>query len=86
LCAPRLKPLPSNDFYLESKLEMKKRHVRSPDLADSIALTFAFTEFFEHYQDREAQPAVFGSPESLQSEAEYSYTPPPVIGGTGWMG
>ncbi len=85
LCAPRLKPLPSNDFLLESKQEMKKRRVRSPDLADSIALTFAFSEFLENYQDRDKQVPVFGSPESLQSEAEYTYIPPPVMGGGGWM-
>lgn len=86
LCAPRLKPMTTNDFLLESKQEMKKRHVRSPDLADSIALTFAFTEFFEHYQDKDSKPPTFGSPESLQQEAEYSYSPPPIFGSGGWMG
>jgi hypothetical protein len=86
LCAPRLKPLPNNDFLLESKLEMKKRRVRSPDLADSIALTFAFSEFFETYQQADRTPALFGSPDSLQAEAEYVYSPPPVNGSTGWMG
>ena len=86
LCAPRLKPLPSNDFLLESKQDMKKRRVKSPDLADAIALTFATAEFLENYQERDYKAPVFGSPESLQSEAEYSYIPPPVSGGTSWMG
>jgi hypothetical protein len=86
MCAPRLKPLPNNDFLLESKVDMKKRRVRSPDLADSVALTFAFTEFFETYEDAQKGPATFGSPESLQSEADYSYSPPPVYGNCGWMG
>ena len=86
LSAPRLKPMLNNDFLLESKQEMKKRGVRSPDLADSIALTFASTEFFEGYQQQDRATPTFGSPESLQQEAEYSYTPPPVFGNAGWMG
>lgn len=86
LCAPRLKPLPSNDFLLESKQEMKKRRVRSPDLADSIALTFAFSEFLGDAQMQDRTTPTFGSPESLQSEAEYSYSPPPSSGPTSWMG
>ena len=49
--SPRLKPLLSNDFILESKEEMRKRGVRSPDLWDSVALTFASNEFFPAYQD-----------------------------------
>lgn len=85
LTAPRLKPLPNNDFLLESKQDMKKRRVRSPDLADSIALTFAFTEFFEGYQAEDKSPQVFGSPESLRQEAEYSYSNAPVFGSGGWM-
>ena len=85
LCAPRLKPLPSNDFFLESKLEMKKRRVRSPDLADAIALTYAFDEFFERYQGQDVKPVIFGSPDSLQAEAKQSINLPPVYGATGWM-
>lgn len=42
--APRIKPLLNNDFLIESKDEMKTRHVRSPDLWDSVALTFADIE------------------------------------------
>jgi hypothetical protein len=41
LTAPKIKPTMTNDLLLESKEEMKKRGVRSPDLADAIALTFA---------------------------------------------
>jgi hypothetical protein len=85
LCAPRLKPLPNNDFYIESKIEMKKRRIRSPDLADAIALTFAFEEFFERYQGQDVQPVKFGSPESLQQEIKHSTNLPPVYGATGWM-
>ncbi|MEO8128357.1 MAG: hypothetical protein ABI822_14750 [Bryobacteraceae bacterium] len=42
--APRIKPLLNNDFLIESKDEMRTRHVRSPDLWDSVALTFAEIE------------------------------------------
>lgn len=42
--APRIKPLLNNDFLIESKDEMKTRGVRSPDLWDSVALTFAEIE------------------------------------------
>jgi hypothetical protein len=42
--APRIKPLLNNDFLIESKEEMKKRGVRSPDVWDSVALTFAEIE------------------------------------------
>lgn len=41
LTAPQVKPLLNNDFLLESKDHMRQRGVRSPDLADALALTFA---------------------------------------------
>lgn len=41
ITAPKIKPTLTNDLLLESKDEMRKRGVRSPDLADAIALTFA---------------------------------------------
>ena len=42
--APFIKPLISNDFLIESKEQMRKRGVRSPDLWDSVILTFADLE------------------------------------------
>jgi len=42
--APRIKPLLSNDFLIESKEEMRKRGVRSPDIWDAVVLTFAEIE------------------------------------------
>jgi|14BtaG_2_1085337.scaffolds.fasta_scaffold03793_3 hypothetical protein len=42
LCVPTYKFDASNRFILESKDEIKKRGGRSPDLGDSLALTFAF--------------------------------------------
>jgi hypothetical protein len=51
LSAPRKKPRANGDFLLESKEDMKKRKVRSPDLADAIALTFAQAEQFTKYTE-----------------------------------
>jgi hypothetical protein len=50
ICAPMQKPRLDNFFMLESKVEMRKRGVRSPDLADAIALTFAFNEYIKEYR------------------------------------
>lgn len=86
LCAPRLKPQLNNDFLLESKEEMKKRGVKSPDLADSVALTFAFNEWFEKYDAGSSAPASYGEGQSLQSEpsaGSVNYLP---TGNHGWMG
>ena len=41
LTGPELKPRPDNVIQLESKEDMKKRGVASPNLADAIAITFA---------------------------------------------
>lgn len=47
LSGPKTKYRPNNDWLLESKTEMKARGLRSPDLADSCALTFATREYFD---------------------------------------
>lgn len=84
MTAPKLQPKLNNDFLLESKIDMKKRGVRSPDLADSVALTFAFTEFFTDAQLQERKVEKFG--DNLQSKAPPGYIPPLPAGGTSWMG
>lgn len=86
ITAPKLLPKLNNDFLLESKVEMKKRHVRSPDLADAVALTFAFKEFFTNVQQHDTQPVQFGQPEHLHAQPNSGYVPPAGAGGTGWMG
>jgi hypothetical protein len=87
LTAPKLVPQLNNDFLLESKSEMKKRGVRSPDLADSVALTFAFNEYFPDAQMMDSAPVTFASPQGLQNRPSTGYIPPPLSGGgTGWMG
>jgi len=49
LAGPRIKYRTNNDWLLESKSDMKARGVRSPDLADALALTFATQEFFSEW-------------------------------------
>lgn len=47
LAGPKKKYRANNDWLLESKVDMKARGVRSPDLADALALTFSVSEFFD---------------------------------------
>lgn len=42
LCAPEYGFKPTGEILLESKDAMRKRGVSSPDLADALALTFAY--------------------------------------------
>lgn len=81
LTAPCLKPKLNNDFLLEAKVDMKKRGVRSPDLADACALTFASKEFFASYRPAKAESII---------DQDRRATDAPVFelpgGRTGWMG
>ena len=68
LTAPQLKPTTTNDILLESKDDMKKRGIRSPDLADSLALTFASLRHIKDWTDKpRSVPA--GEPDSQTSRA-----------------
>lgn len=51
MVAPKLKPRLDGFFLLEAKEDMKKRGIRSPDLGDAVALTFAFREFFDKWSE-----------------------------------
>lgn len=88
MSAPRLKPQINNDFLLESKADMKVRKVRSPDLADAVALTFAFNEHYGHFQASDGEQVVFGDPDThtLTPDPAPGYVPPAVSGDGGWMG
>jgi len=50
ISGPKQKWRANNDWLLESKTDMKARGLRSPDLSDACALTFATREFFETWQ------------------------------------
>ncbi len=83
LTAPRLKPKLNHDFILESKLEMRSRGVRSPDLADAIVLTFASNEWIQNYEDQ-ANPPRFGVHEGSRPVAHVM--PLGDAGPLSWMG
>lgn len=50
----------NNDWLLESKSDMKARGIRSSDLSDACALTFATKEFFDNWSTPE-KPKGFGA-------------------------
>lgn len=47
IVGPKIKYRVNNDWLLESKTDMKARGLRSCDLSDACALTFAVQEFFD---------------------------------------
>jgi hypothetical protein len=49
LSSPKIRYRANNDWILESKTDMRARGVRSPDLADAVALTFTVQEFFNEW-------------------------------------
>lgn len=93
--AARIKPLISNDFLIESKEDMRKRGIRSPDLWDSVILTFAE---MERILSAESRPSAEGSTREATMRRktrtrQQAPTPPAAIatfpstgGGNGWMG
>jgi hypothetical protein len=87
LCAPKEKPRLDGFFMLESKDEMKKRGVRSPDLADAIALTFAFNEYFQDW-NQPTKPVAFGNIDAPGQRAVYQEPtrPQAAHGSNSWMG
>lgn len=84
ICAPKQKPRLDNFFMLESKEEMKKRGVRSPDLADAWALTFAFNEFFSTWHEPDKAP-VFGHVDVSVPQGVEVQPVQRVLGQHGWM-
>jgi len=86
LTAPRQKPQLNNDVLLEAKHEMRKRGVKSPDLADSVVLTFASNEFLQDYTEPKTA-GQFGNLD-MPGQVAQEYAPPVWVGGGGygWMG
>lgn len=82
MTATRRKPRLDNFLMLESKDDMKKRGVKSPDTTDAIALTFTSLEYFANYND--PQPvAPFGLPDAPRPAMSLG----DGLGGpTSWMG
>lgn len=82
--ATRRKPTLTNDLLLESKDEMKARGIRSPDLWDSVVLTFASLDFIP------SQPGVAVPSFGLIDSGQSVTTPLPITdfsgGGGSWMG
>lgn len=90
LSGPKTKWRANNDWLLESKTEMKARGLRSSDLSDACALTFATREWFDNWV-RPQRPQGWGTgtapnepisnPQLQESEGYGSgYTSP-----GGWM-
>ena len=52
LIGPMVKPTATNDLLLESKPDMRKRGVRSPDKADAFVLTYADMRLIKDFTDR----------------------------------
>jgi hypothetical protein len=56
LIGPTVKPRADNWLQLESKPDMKKRGVRSPDLGDSFVLTYADIRRIKNYTEGKPKP------------------------------
>lgn len=62
MAGPKIKHRANNDWLLESKTDMKARGLRSCDLSDACALTFAVQEFFDTWSKPTAEKG-FGAGE-----------------------
>ena len=56
LVATPIKPTTNNDLQLLSKSDMRAKGLRSPDLADALALTFANLSYFSTWQEERQLP------------------------------
>lgn len=79
--APKLKRNLTNDIQLESKEDMRARGVRSPDLWDSLVLTFASLAFIKDYVDKPPHKPHCGDIDSGPKPV----TRPMSAGRNGWM-
>lgn len=81
ITGPMEKGTLTNDLLLESKKDMRARGVRSPDLGDSLALTFASTAQIKDYVDKVVPKPQYGNVDSRPARA-YE---PTGSSGNGWM-
>jgi hypothetical protein len=89
MSGPKIKYRANNDWLLESKTEMKARGLRSSDLSDSCALTFAVSEFFDTWS--KPKPATgfgTGAPQMIGHNGGLADPFGADVGGSdyGWMG
>jgi len=80
ITAPQEKGTLTNDLLLESKKEMKSRGVRSPDLGDSLALTFASKMRIKDYVDKKIRKQQYGNPDQVPKVRRHV-----VMSSDGWM-
>lgn len=72
MCAPEYYFNRSQRLVLESKEDMRRRGVRSPDAADALALTFALENMgfaFDEYQDYDASQPSTHDPFAIYEQA-----------------
>jgi hypothetical protein len=86
--SPHKKPQLNNDFYLESKEQMKTRGVRSPDDWDAVALTFADSDRIVGSTARRESAGKKRLAEARTPAATPAgiILPPPLGGSDSWMG
>ncbi len=84
LTAPKIKPKLNNDFLLESKVDMRRRGLRSPDLADGLVLTFASTEVFTGYE-QPTEAVSFGTLDGPKATQSIQPQDDGAVSGYGWM-
>jgi hypothetical protein len=87
--APRVKPLITNDFLIESKEEMRKRGIRSPDLWDAVILTFAEMERIIGAETRAATDRSDARGDIViqhSTPSRSNLSLPTPMGGDAWMG
>lgn len=84
LSAAKTKYRPNNDWLLESKTQMKDRGIRSPDLADALALTFSVREFFSSWNKPKAEKT-YGDFTAADEYERPMYNEDVLHSATGWM-
>lgn len=92
MSGPKIKYRANNDWLLESKTDMKTRGLRSSDLSDACALTFAVNEFFDTWSKPKRQTGFgTGAPQMVGHNGGPPLDDPSGMGmdfgdtGHGWM-
>ncbi len=75
ITAPRLKATATNDILLESKEVMRAQGVRSPDLADALALTFASATVIRNYVEKKPHANQYGNPDTQPTKSKAKNEP-----------